>query len=140
MTMRLTPWSLVLAAALSGVAMASCTLLAPTGTNSSLQAFPIPDANGIVVITHRRVDSAAERFSFQFEVPEGTASAPAAIEVDSTEEDVAASFNVNNLGFAPGVHRVFIVEGTDPDAPTAAERVFVVPVPVSDGTASPAAT
>lgn len=130
-------WAAVAAAAVGGVAMASCTILAPTGTNTAPDAFPTPDASGVVLIVHQRVDEAAEKFLFQIEVAsDAPGTAPAPVSVDSTEGDVQASFNVRTLGLEPGVHRVLIFEGADDTAPAAAERVFVVPVPAADAGAS----
>ena len=135
MTMHRTSWLVVAACALSGLAMASCTLLAPTGTNTAPDAFPTPDATGLVSITHRRVSTETQTFSFEIQT-DGTGTPPAAIRVDdSVNEDVVASFNITPLGLTPGVHKIFIFEGTD-ETP-AAERVFVMPAPAADGAATP---
>lgn len=129
MTFPWTAWTMVALAGALATGMASCTLLAPTGSNVDPAAFPTPVA-GVLTITHTPTSSEVSKFAFQVE---GIQGASGTVNVESTQAEVAASIPVGTLGLEPGVHKVNVFEGDGADA--VAEKIFVVPVP--DASATP---
>ena len=101
-------------------------LVSPLGTNSSTDAYPVPENDKVVVFYHAPSDVTG-KLIFQLEAEEGKD--PVVKEDDSPDDGYGVEFDTK--GFAPGVYFVSVfLDGSDESL---AQIPFIVPDPEAAG-------